>query len=81
VNAVGRLGGEIEGRRGPRIDREEEGGYLGIPQNPSQPAHQPAIINPVPRNPRRYGGDTGPEFLGHRQGSGDDATTATERKT
>ena len=47
----------------------------------SQPAHQPAIINPVPRNPMPVRADTGPDFLGHRQGSGDDATTATERET
>jgi hypothetical protein len=51
VRAVGRPDGETEDRRGSRIGREEGGRYLGIPQNPGQPAHQPVIINPVSTKP------------------------------
>ena len=36
-----------KGRRGSRIDPEEEGRYLGIPPNPSHAAHEPVTINPV----------------------------------
>jgi hypothetical protein len=47
VRAVGGPGGETEGRRGSRIDPEEGSRYLGIHQNPGQPAHQPVTINSV----------------------------------
>ena len=45
---------ETEGRRGSRIDPAEGGRYLGISQNPGQPAHQPVTINPVSMNRGRY---------------------------
>lgn len=51
MRAIGRPGGGIEGRRGSRIDPERGGRYLGIPQNPAQPARQPVTINPVSIKP------------------------------
>lgn len=80
MNAVGRLDGEMEGRRGPRIDREEGAAISVSPESQSTGApagyHQPGATKP-----EAVQGYTGPDFLGHRQGSGDDATTATERET
>jgi hypothetical protein len=38
---------ESAGRRGSRIDSEEGGRYLGIPQNHGQPAHPSITIKPV----------------------------------
>jgi hypothetical protein len=58
MRAVGRPDGETEDRRGSRIGREEGGRYLGIPQNPGQPAHQPVIINPVSTKPGAVHDDT-----------------------
>jgi hypothetical protein len=42
-----RRGVEHEGRRGSRIDLQEGGCYLGIPQNPGHAVHEPVTINPV----------------------------------
>jgi len=42
-----RCGDESKARRGARIDLEEGGRYLGIPQHPSHAAHEPVTINPV----------------------------------
>jgi hypothetical protein len=47
VREVGQTGGQSEGRRGSRFNLEEGGRYLGIPQNPGQPAPPPVTINPV----------------------------------
>jgi len=42
-----RRGVEHQGRRGSRIDLQEGGCYLGIPQNPDHAVHEPVTINPV----------------------------------
>jgi len=47
VRLMGPARREREGRRGARSAFDEGGRYLGIPQNPGQPAHQPVTINPV----------------------------------
>jgi hypothetical protein len=47
MSAFPRRGEESEGRRGSRIDLEEGGRYLAIPQNRGHAAHEPLTINPV----------------------------------
>jgi len=47
VRLMGPARREREGRRGARSAFDEGGRYLGIPQNPGHPAHQPVTINPV----------------------------------
>jgi len=59
--------GETEGRRASRIDPEEGGRYLGIPQNPGQPPRWPVTINPG--GPfRRKPGSAGPAVTPRRYG-------------
>jgi hypothetical protein len=51
VNAVGRPGGEIEGRRGPRIDREEGAAISVSPRIPVNRRTGRLSSTRCPRNP------------------------------
>jgi len=52
---------DSEGRRASRIDLQEGGRYLSIPQNLGHAAHEPVTINPVSTKPgavhRPHGND------------------------